>query len=546
MGRDNSWQVEGPSVNPYMLYDMYKNRNIVPTGENTLVDMLQNAWDTGKKALQEDFITNVIKKTDPLDLTKVKPQGMTTNQYLQNQASNKGWLMDYIANPLSNPEVQAAANALDKKEIAQHDESVAKYVQDKFARDHTFATTDLIPFLQKASAGRPYDEQARLMHDNVFNVARATTEEALNPNGKLLRELNAQRLLDKKPVILGEDIMRDPDKLLQALREAGGIDNANNIFNTVAGQEGVKSPFAKGPNEARSRADEILGTDGKFARGVQYSRDAEQAYKAFKATFSDMSQLTPQGYEAWKTTFANSIGVDLNSQAAKDIFARTDADVGNYVNNIYSGLTSNYGQLVSEGKTDSISLANRNRVKQEAINFRGKWGNKYINSEYPNIFEYFHSVDDGGRNAIALAALENATGELEKSVDESLTATIDSDRFNKLISDPIASQLYNACVFQLKQAVKDNPELKELGINDNDYRTVAYNFINQAQTFGKPLNDYAIQNGLDRLGKDYLTTWNNTFNAKTFSLLKNKKLDPVDALKYLALKRAQSQKRGNY
>ena len=67
MGRDNSWQVEAPNVNSYMLYDMYKGRNIIPTGDNTLVGMLQDAWNTGKKPYKR---TKILPQVPVEDLQK--------------------------------------------------------------------------------------------------------------------------------------------------------------------------------------------------------------------------------------------------------------------------------------------------------------------------------------------------------------------------------------------------------------------------------------------------------------------------------------------
>ena len=151
MGNNNNsnWQVQAPSINLYGLDGMYKGRNIIPTGEKTLVDMLQSAWKKGKEALQEDFKNNVIGNTDSAEITKAKAQGMTTNQYLQNQVSNKGWLMDYIADPLSNSEVQTAANALDTDELAKYKKYLLQQTYDKYVTDRTGATTDAVADLQK-------------------------------------------------------------------------------------------------------------------------------------------------------------------------------------------------------------------------------------------------------------------------------------------------------------------------------------------------------------------------------------------------------------
>lgn len=544
MGNSN-WQVQAPSINLYALDGMYKNRNIIPTGENTLVDMLQNAWNTGKKALQEDFKNNVIGNTDSAEITKAKAQGMTTNQYLQNQASNKGWLMDYIANPLSNPEVQASANALDKNELGKYRDYLNQQTYDEFVTDRTGATTDAVAKIQKALLARPVNERSSLLHDAIFNIGKGTAERLINPNDTLLMELNKQLVLGGKQPILGEDIMHSPDRLLQALR---GMDKSEGtkLYDTVAAREGFNSLFTKGPNEAKSRADEILGTDGEFAKAVKYSRDATETMNAFNLAFPNLDDLTPQIFEGWKATLLSSRGIDPNSQKAKDMFAGVNAIVGNYANNKILELMQNYGNSSTSNNLNSLTLADRNKARQAIDDFFGKWGGgTYINPTYRDIYQRLDSTDDRGLNAIKLGNIEKEIARLVKPT-KYLTTDVSSNQMNNLLgSNMPARNFYYAFKDQLIQAAKNNPRLKGLDLTDDDYTTVAYNFINQAYTSTSEISQYARQNGLNlsNLGENSLTQWNNIFNAKILSTLENKDMDPISALRYLALKRLSQNKR---
>lgn len=544
MGNSN-WQVQAPSINLYALDGMYKNRNIIPTGENTLVNMLQDAWNTGKKALQEDFKNNVIGNTDSAEITKAKAQGMTTNQYLQNQASNKGWLMDYIANPLSNPEVQASANALDKNELGKYRDYLNQQTYDEFVTDRTGATTDAVAKIQKALLARPVNERSSLLHDAIFNIGKGTAERLINPNDTLLMELNKQLVLNGKQPILGEDIMHSPDRLLQALR---GMDKSEGtkLYDTVAAREGFNSLFTKGPNEAKSRADEILGTDGEFAKAVKYSRDATETMNAFNLAFPNLNDLTPQIFEGWKATLLSSRGIDPNSQKAKDMFAGVNAIVGNYANNKILELMQNYGNSSTSNNLNSLTLADRNKARQAIDDFYGKWGGgPYINSTYRDIYQRLDSTDDRGLNAIKLGNIEKEIARLVKPT-KYLTADVSSNQMNNLLgSNKPARNFYYAFKDQLIQAAKNNPRLKGLDLTDDDYTTVAYNFINQAYTSTSEISQYARQNGLDlsNLGENNLTQWNDIFNAKNLSTLENKDMDPISALRYLALKRLSQNKR---
>lgn len=541
----NNWQVQAPSINLYALDDMYKNRNIIPTGKNTLVDMLQNAWNTGKNALQENFKNNVIGNTDSSEITKAKAQGMTTNQYLQNQASNKGWLMDYIANPLSNPEVQTAANALDKDELGKYKDYLNQQTYDEFVTDRTGATTDAVAKIQKALLARPVNERSSLLHDAIFNIGKGTAERLINPNDTLLMELNKQLVLNGKQPILGEDIMHSPDRLLQALR---GMDKSEGtkLYDTVAAREGFNSLFTKGPNETKSRADEILGTDGRFAKAVKYSRDATDTMNAFNLAFPNLDDLTPQTFEGWKATRLSSRGIDPNSPEAKNMFAGVNAIVDNYANNKILGLMQNYDNSSTSNNLNSLTLADRNKARQAIDDFYGKWGvGTYINPTYRDIYQRLDSTDDRGLNAIKLGNIEKEIARLVEPT-KYLTADVSSNQINNLLGfNRPARNFYYVFKNQLIQAAKNNPRLKGLDLTDDDYTTVAYNFINQAYTSTSEISQYARQNGIDlsNLGENSLTQWNDIFNAKNLSTLENKDMDPISALRYLALKRLSQNKR---
>lgn len=544
MGNNNNWQVQAPSINLYALDDMYKNRNIIPTGEDTLVGMLQSAWKKGKKALQEDFKNNVIGNTDSAEITKAKAQGMTTNQYLQNQVSNKGWLMDYIADPLSNSEVQTAANALDKDELSKYKDYLLQQTYDKYVTDRTGATTDAVADIQKTLLARPVNERSSLLHDAIFNIGKGTAERLIDPNDPLLRELNTQLVLDGKQPILGEDIMHSPDRLLQALR---GMDKSEGtkLYDTVAAREGFNSLFTKGPNETKSRADELFGTDGRFAKAVKYSRDATEIMNAFNLAFPNLDDLTPQTLEGWKATQLSNRGIDPNSQEAKDMLASVDATVGNYVNNTLLGLMQNYGNSINNDNLNSLTLADRNKARQDIDDFLGKWGaGTYINPTYKSIHQRLNDTDDRGQNAINLGNIDKEIARLTDPT-KYLTADVSDNQMNNLLrpNNP-AYNFYYDFKEQLIQAAKDNPRLKGLDLTDDDYKIVAYNFINQAYTPTSKINQFARQNGLDLNNPgENSHKWNDIFNAKKLPTLEDTDMDPITALRYLALKRLSQSKR---
>ena len=544
---NNNWQVQAPSINPYVVGDMYKNRNIIPTGEKTLVDMLQKAWDKGKKALQEDFKNNVIGNTDSAEITKAKAQGMTTNQYLQNQVSNKGWLMDYIADPLSNSEVQTAANTLDKDELAKYKKYLLQQTYDKYVTDRTGATTDAVADIQKTlNLARPVNERSSLLHDAIFNIGKGTAERLINPNDTFFVDLNKQLVLAGKQPILGEDIMRSPERLLQALR---GMDKSEGtkLYDTVAAREGFNSLFTKGPNEAKSRADEILDTEGRFAKAVKYSRDATEIMNAFDLAFPNLDVLTPQALEGWKTTQLSNRGIDLNSPEANAMFAGVDAKVGNYVNNTLLGLMQNYGNSINSDNLDSSTLMGRNKARQDIDDFFGKWGaGTYINPSYKSIHQRLNDTDDRGQKAVELGNIDKELARLTDST-KNLTNDVSTNQINNLLgSNHPAHNFYNDFKAQLIQAAKDNPRLKGLDLTDDDYKIVAYNFINQAYTATSEISQYARRNGLDlnNLGENS-HKWNDIFNAKNLLTLEGTDKDPISALRVLALKRLSHKVRGN-
>lgn len=539
---NNNWQVQAPSINLYGLDDMYKDRNKIPTGENTLVGMLQKAWTKGKEALQEDFKNNVIGNTDSAEITKAKAQGMTTNQYLQNQVSNKGWLMDYIADPLSNSEVQTAANTLDKDELAKYKKYLLQQTYDKYVTDRTGATTDAVADLQNTLLARPVNERSSLLHDAIFNIGRGTAEKLINPNDPLLMDLNKQLVLAGKQPILGEDIMRSPERLLEALR---GMDKSEGtkLFDTVAAREGLNSLFTKGPNETKSRADVLLDTDGRFAKAVKYSRDATEIMNAFDLAFPKLDVLTPQILKGWKTTQLSNRGIDLNSPEANAMFAGVDARVGNYVNNELLRRMQIYGNSINSSNINSLTLIDRNKARQDIDDFFGIWGDgAYINSTYKGIYQRLNDTDDRGQKAIELGNIDR---ELARLTDPTkyLTNDVSSNQINNLLSTP-ARNFYYDFKNQLIQAAKDNPRLKGLDLTDDDYKTVAYNFINQAYTSTSNISQYARQNGLDlnNLGENS-HKWNDIFNAKTLLTLADTDMDPISALRVLALKRLSQSKR---
>ena len=540
MGNNSNWQVQAPSINLYALDDMYKNRNIIPTGENTLVGMLQNAWNTGKKALQEDFKNNVIGNTDPTDITKAKAQGMTTDQYLQNQASNKGWLMDYIANPLSNSEVQTAANALDKEELSKYKDYLNQQTYDEFVTDRTGATTDAVAKIQKTLLARPVSERSSLQHDALFNLGRGVAERLINPNDTLLMELNKQLVLSGKQPILGEDILRSPDKLLQALR---GMDRSNGtkLFDTVAAREGLNSLFTKGPNGAKSRADEIFGTD-RFANAVQYSREAQQADNAFRSQFQNLAELTPEIYDTWAKRYITSIGLDPNSELAKNALAGPNATVTQYVNEQYRAMLRNYANLLNDSKADTVTLGKKNKAQQDLYNFQLKWG-KWLDPSVTTLYNHIKETDDMATQLNNSSALQIGV-ETASNLGKALTEPVSSRLISGYKTDPRVSQIFNEFKGKLKQTVKEDPDFKGLNLSDDDYDRVAYHFINLVYTPTSPLYDKALTAGIDLSNPavDNIDKFNKTFNPDTFSGLNEMGMNPKAALLLLGMQRAQNKR----
>lgn len=540
MGNNSNWQVQAPSINLYALDDMYKNRNIIPTGENTLVGMLQNAWNAGKKALQEDFKNNVIGNTDSTDITKAKAQGMTTNQYLQNQASNKGWLMDYIANPLSNPDVQTAANALDKDELSKYKDYLNQQIYDEYVTDRTGATTDAVAKIQKALLARPVSERSSLQHDALFNLGRGVAERLINPNDTLLTELNKQLVLSGKQPILGEDILRSPDKLLQALR---GMDRSNGtkLYDTVAAREGLNSLFTKGPNGAKSRADEIFGTD-RFANAVQYTREAQQADNAFKAQFRNLADLTPEIYNTWAKRYITSIGLDPNSELAENALAGPNATVTQYVNEQYRAMLRNYANLLNDSKADTVTLGKKNKAQQDLYNFQLKWG-KWLDPSVTTLYNHIKETDDMATQLNNSSALQIGV-ETASNLGKALTEPVSSRFISGYKTDPRVSQIFNEFKGKLKQTVKEDPDFKGLNLSDDDYDRVAYHFINLVYTPTSPLYDKALTAGIDLSNPavDNIDKFNKTFNPDTFSGLNEMGMNPKAALLLLGMQRAQNKR----
>ena len=541
MGNNNNWQVQAPSINLYALDDIYKDRNRIPTGENTLVGMLQSAWKKGKEALQEDFKNNVIGNIDSAEITKAKAQGMTTNQYLQNQVSNKGWLMDYIADPLSNSEVQTAANALDKDELAKYKKYLLQQTYDKYVTDRTGATTDAVADLQKTVLARPVNEQPNLLHDAIYNIGKGTAERLINPNDTLLMELNKQLISAGKQPILGEDIMNSPERLLQALR---GMDKSEGtkLFDTVAAREGFNSLFTKGPNEAKSRADEILGTGDRFADAVEYTREATEMMNAFKAQFSNLAELTPEIYNTWTQNYITSIGLNPNSELAKNAIAGPDAIVKQHVNSQYRAMLQNYFNLLNSKKIDTVTLSAKNKAQQEIYDYQLKWGKK-LDPSVTQLFNHFKETDD---MATQLYNASTAKKEAERAskLGGNLTGPVSSALVSNYKTNHKTSDLFYAVRSDLVKLVQADPDLQKLGITDNDYDTVTYNLISQASSPGTTMFDNAIANGVNILNPsgDIVPIWRRIYNPDTFSRLDGMHMNQKAALLFLGTQHAQNKR----
>lgn len=539
---NNNWQVQAPGINLYGLDGMYKDRNIIPTGKDTLVGMLQSAWKKGKEALQEDFKNNVIGNTDSAEITKAKAQGMTTNQYLQNQVSNKGWLMDYIADPLSNSEVQTAANALDADELAKYKKYLLQQTYDKYVTDRTGATTDAVADIQKTlNLARPVNERSSLLHDAVYNIGRGTAERLINPNDPLFMELNKQLVLAGKQPILGEDIMHSPDRLLQALR---GMDKSEGtkLYDTVAAREGFNSLFTKGPNEAKSRAAEILDTGDRFDSAVEYTREAEQAANAFKAQFRNLAELTPEIYNTWSQNYLTSIGLNPNSALAKNAIAGPDAIVKQYANSQYRAMLQNYFNLLNSKKIDTVTLSAKNKAQQEIYDFQLKWGDK-LDPSTTQLFNHFKETDDMAAQLFNASKAEKEAERASK-LGGALTAPVSSNLVSNYKTNPRTSKLFNAVRGDLVKLVQADPDLQKLGITDNDYDTVTYNLINEASTPTSIMYDYALNNGVDIRNPegDIVSAWRRIYNPNTFSRLEGMHMNPKAALLFLGIQHAQNKR----
>lgn len=542
MGNNNNWQVQAPSMYLYALDGMYKDRNKIPTGKDTLVGMLQNAWDKGKKALQEDFKNNVIGNTDSAEITKAKAQGMTTNQYLQNQVSNKGWLMDYIADPLSNSEVQTAANALDKDELAKYKKYLLQQTYDKYVTDRTGATTDAVADIQKTlDLARPVNERSSLLHDAIFNIGKGTAERLINPNDPLLMDLNKQLVLAGKQPILGEDIMHSPERLLQALR---GMDKSEGtkLYDTVAAREGFNSLFTKGPNEAKSRAAEILGIGDRFANAVQYTREATEMMNAFKAQFSNLAELTPEIYDTWSKNYLTSIGLDPNSALAKNALAGPDAIVTQSVNSQYRAMLQNYFNLLNSNKVDTVTLSAKNKAQQEIYDFQLKWGDK-LDPSVTQLYNHIKETDDMATQLFN-ASMAKKEAERASKLGGALTGPVPSTLVSNYKTNSRTSELFNAVKGDLVKLVQANPALQKLGITDNDYDTVTYNLINQASTPGTAMHNYAFNKGVDirNPSGDIVSAWRRVYKPDTFPMLEGMQMNPEAALLFLGLQHVQNKR----
>ena len=356
-------------------------------------------------------------------------------------------------------------------------------------------------------------------------------------------ELNKQLVLSGKQPILGEDILRSPDKLLQALR---GMDRSNGtkLYDTVAAREGFNSLFAKGPNGAKSRADEIFGTD-RFTNAVQYSREAQQADNAFKAQFSNLAELTPEIYDTWAKRYITSIGLDPNSELAKNALAGPNATVTQYVNEQYRAMLRNYANLLNNNKADTVTLGAKNKAQQDLYNFQLKWGD-FLDPSVTTLFNHFKETDTMSTDLNNALALQMGV-ETASNLGGALTEPVSSRLISGYKNDPRVSQIFKEFKNSLKQIVKEDPEFKGLNISDDDYDNVAYHFIDLVYTPTSPLYNKALTAGIDlnNPAVDNIDKFNRTFNPNTFSDLNEMRMNPKAALRFLGMQRAQN-KRGNY
>ena len=135
-----------------------------------------------------------------------------------------------------------------------------------------------------------------------------------------------------------------------------------------------------------------------------------------------------------------------------------------------------------------------------------------------------------------------------KNAGNSLIDVVDSGQIDRFKTDPKVSRLFSEFKDNLKQAVKNDPELQKLNISDDDYDRVTYHFLNKASTPLQPLYDRALSAGVDLRNPkgDYINNFNKVFNPNTFSELDKIQMNPKAALKTLATKRSLSQSRNNY
>ena len=406
--------------------------------------------------------------------------------------------------------------------------------------DGAGSTTDAVAKIQKALLARPVSERSNLQHDALFNLGRGVAERLINPNDTLLTELNKQLVLSGKQPILGEDILRSPDKLLQALR---GMDRSNGtkLYDTVAAREGFNSLFTKGPNGAKSRADEIFGTD-RFANAVQYTREAQQADNAFRAQFSNLAELTPEIYDTWAKRYITSIGLDPNSELAKNALAGPNATVAQYVNEQYRAMLRNYANLLNDSKADAVTLGKKNKAQQDLYNFYLKWG-KWLDPSVTTLYNHIKETDDMATQLFN-ASMAQREVETASNLGRALTEPVSSRLISNYKTDPRVSQIFNEFKNKLKQTVKEDPEFKGLNISDDDYDRVVYRFIEQAYTPTSPLGNKALMAGINLNNPvvDNISKFNNTFNPNTFSDLNEMQMNPKAALRFLGMQRAQNKR----
>ena len=354
-------------------------------------------------------------------------------------------------------------------------------------------------------------------------------------------DLNTQLVLAGKQPILGEDIMRSPERLLQAFR---GMDKSEGtkLYDTDAAREGFYSLFTKGPNEAKSRAAEILGTGDRFANAVQYTREATEMMNAFKAQFSNLAKLTPEIYNTWSQNYIRSIGLDPNSVLAKNALAGPDAIVKQHVNSEYRAKLQNYFNLLNSKKVDTATLSAKNKAQQDIYDYQLKWGDK-LDPSTTQLYNYIKETDDMAAQ-LYNASMAEKEAERASKLGGALTGPVSSALVSNYKTDSRTSALFNAVRGDLVKLVQANPDLQKLGITDNDYDTVTYNLISQASTPGTAMNNYAIANGLNiRNPKgDIVSAWRRVYNPDTFPMLEGMQMNPRAALLFLGIQHVQNKR----